>query len=527
MTIFNDDELTAPSNSGSTTTRPTAVEVSEAGKVKLAVYKNDEAPLEENTQQALLELTGADSTVNRPGLDLVAVLDVSGSMKEHGKLEKMKTALLFVVKKLSDVDRLSIVTFSDGPDKVCPLRFVTESSMDGFKVLVDGLSAHGWTNIRGGLEMGIQVVAGRRLSAGRVAAMMLMSDGVQNRGGDAREVNLGSLPVYTFGFGADHDPTVLNAIATKSVGGVFNFVKDQVSLSKNFSQPLAGLLTVVVQELQLTVTPIPGNSTIVKVDPGSYPQIQNIAAGSFTITFGNLYGREVRKVLVDLVLPAVKEDGIDCDILEAKYTYISSQGKPFDSPSEIYSIQRTGDADPDAQNPEVQSEVARRQHAGYIKEARTMADANDLRNAMYKLAEAQNKLEDIVLDKAKPMVDMLRTELQQLRRLMESPELYKKEGRPYALSAETSHDRQRMASRGDVEDVRLFATPRMDKYLAQAKLFDEDPAAPIPSADEDAKEELAANPLAPLAGPLAFYIKAAIQALQSLEKIISVAATPR
>ncbi|KAF0890037.1 hypothetical protein E2562_035836 [Oryza meyeriana var. granulata] len=526
MTAFDDDELTAPSsNSGQTpATRPTAVEVSVAGKVKLAVYKNDEAPLEENTQQALLELTGADSTVNRPGLDLVAVLDVSGSMNDDLKLEKMKKALLFVVKKLSDVDRLSIVTFSTDARRECPLRYVTESSMDYFKGLVDGLKADGWTNIRGGLEIGLQVVAGRRLSAGRVTAMMLMSDGVQNRGGDAQEVNLGSLPVYTFGFGADHDPTVLNAIAKKSVGGVFNFVKDQASLSTNFSQPLAGLLTVVVQDLHLTVTQRPGNSTIVKVDPGSYPLTPGNATGSFTITFGNLYGREVRKVLVDLILPAVEEDGIDPDILDVKYTY-SSQGKQFESPKEIYSILRTGDADPDAQNPVVQSEVARRQHAGYIKEAREMADANDLGNAMYKLGEAQNKLEDII-DQENPTVKMLRTELKQLRRLMESPELYKKEGRPYALSAETSHERQRLASRGDVEDVRLFATPRMEKYLQQAKKFDEDPAAPLPSADEDAKEELAANPLAPLAGPLAFYIKAAIQALQSLEKVINAATTP-
>jgi hypothetical protein len=72
-----------------------------------------------------------------------------------------------------------------------------------------------------------------------------------------------------------------------------------------------------------------------------------------------------------------------------------------------------------------------------------------------------------------------------------------------------------------MEKNRLFAMPRMDKYLEQAKKFDEDSAAPLPPADADEKEEVAANPLALLAGPITFYIQAAVQALQAIEKLIN------
>jgi hypothetical protein len=158
-----------------------------------------------------------------------------------------------------------------------------------------------------------------------------------------------------------------------------------------------------------------------------------------------------------------------------------------------------------------------------IKQARTMVDGKKLDDALDKLVEAQNALGDVpVADPYDdPLLDALRKELQEVQKLMKSSAVYEQQGRPYAMSSETSHNRQRFAARGDMEKNRLFATPRMDKYLEQAKKFDEDPTAPMPSADADEKEEVTANPLAPLAGPITFYIQAAVQALQAIEKLIN------
>lgn len=61
----------------------------------------------------------------------------------------------------------------------------------------------------------------------------------------------------------------------------------------------------------------------------------------------------------------------------------------------------------------------------------------------------------------------------------------------------------------------------MDSYLDQAKNFEKDPTAPVPSAVEDVKQEVAANPLAAVSGDLALYLRTAIEALQGMQKIIA------
>ena len=155
----------------------------------------------------MLERTGAGSGNDRSGVDLVTVLDVSGSMGGE-KLEKMKIAMLFMIKKLSVLDRLSIVTFNGGSHRLCPLRQITENSQAEIEKLVNALVANGGTNISAGLQTGLKVLNARRRTSGRVVGFMLMSDGQQYAGGDAAQVPVGNVPVCTFGFGADHDPTV-------------------------------------------------------------------------------------------------------------------------------------------------------------------------------------------------------------------------------------------------------------------------------------------------------------------------------
>jgi len=114
------------------------------------------------------------------------------------------------------------------------------------------------------------------------------------------------------------------------------------------------------------------------------------------------------------------------------------------------------------------------------------AEGDRLEDARNILAEALRALERIV----NPMVDMLRRELQRLLELFRTKDTYRKQGRPYAISSLASHGRQRFTARGDAEDVRLFATRRMDTYLEQAKRPDEKP----PTADEDVREEAEPEP---------------------------------
>lgn len=111
---------------------------------------------------------------------------------------------------------------------------------------------------------------------------------------------------------------MLKAIADNSFGGTFSDVQNEDNLSIAFSQCLGGLLSVVVQDLKLTVTKL--ESTIEKVSAGDYPQSRDDTVGSVTISFGDLYIKELRKVIVDLLLPAVSSR-MGADVLEINYTY--------------------------------------------------------------------------------------------------------------------------------------------------------------------------------------------------------------
>ncbi|KAF7092565.1 hypothetical protein CFC21_095037 [Triticum aestivum] len=518
---FNDDEKPPASNVGSTKGLVT---------ISTPTYSKDAAALTADAVTAVVELNATSSTAVREGLDLVAVLDVSGSM-QGDKLQSMKRAMQFVIMKLTPVDRLSVISFASSANRHCPLRSVTQQAQTDLKSIVDGLVANGGTNIKAGLDTALAVIAGRATTKARTPNIFLMSDGQQSDG-DARQVDPGNVAVYTFGFGKDADHALLSDVAKKSPGGTFNSVPDGGNVSAPFSQLLGGLLTIVAQDVQLTLTPKAEDPSAPDLDtmtvaPGTdYTQTTDGNTGVITIKFGTLFSGETRKVAINLkLLESTLTTAYDGLVAEAQHSY-TVQGSPQGQTPQDIVIPRSPDAPADpptsGKAQAVLAEMARRQHAGAIGEARQMADGKNLEEARYKLADAQNALEDIVLNDGEKLVGMLRAELQQLLDLMETQELYEAEGRPYALASETSHGRQRYAARGgDMDAVRLFATPRMDTYLEQAKKFEEDPTAPLPSADDDAKEEMAANPLAAISAPIAFYIKVAIQALQEIEKLVA------
>ncbi|TKW07162.1 hypothetical protein SEVIR_7G289700v4 [Setaria viridis] len=527
---FNDDETPASTtNIGRTKGLVT---------IKPVKYFKDDAALTADTVTAEVEINATSSTTVREGLDLVAVLDVSGSMgdskyPEKAKIESLKKAMKFVIMKLTPVDRLSIVTFSSVGKRLSPLRSMTPTAQNELKALVDGLTATGSTNIQAGLETGLAVIAGRVNTNARTANIFLMSDGHQNKDTEARNVEPGQVAVYTFGFGSGTDHKLMSDIARNSPGGTFSNLPDGSKVSLPFSQLLAGLLTVVAQDVELTLTPKTegGDVDTIEVAPGTdYTTIpKGPSSGVITIKFGTLFAGEGRRVVITLKLKDVSDtnnDDYDATLGEAQHSF-TAQARPRDRqvPQDIQ-IRRTPTP---SQAPgtsgkarQVQAEIARRRHADAIRQARKLADKGQLGEARGTLEGAQDALDDIVLDDGQKLVDALRAELLKLIELMDNQKLYKSKGLPYALASETSHDRQRYAARDDdVDAVRLFATARMDAYLEQAKKFEEDPTAPVPSAEEDVKQEVAANPLGAVATELALALRNAIEALQAIEKMVA------
>ncbi|XP_062183198.1 uncharacterized protein LOC133887274 [Phragmites australis] len=484
--MYNDDEEPPPPKPGPA--RPMR-------QVQLTKHHSPEAPLAPNDQKVLLELKGVSSAAFRAPLDLVTVIDVSGSMKGE-KLDNAKKALRFIISKLTEHDRLSIVQFDDNATRLCGcgLRSVTEAARADLENLVGSIQTpKGLTNIKDGLQTGLRVITDRKFTAGRAANIMLMSDGAQSeKYGDATVFDdPGNVPIHTFGFGAGHEPTVLEAIARKSLGGVYIF--EPTNLSETFSKILAGLVTIIAQDLELTVTPIQGEATIKKVHAGTYPGSGTPSDGSspVTVRFGTLYSEEVRRVTIELALSdrtALRPYRANVAEVHYRFTIQGQQAMFTSNPERIIIHRRKSAPDPADAPPQVQTLVdeVRRQQADSIKEAMKEADGHNLKEAQNILQLALNKLVEVKKKLVDPMLDMLQKELRKLLELFETEKIYREEGRPYAISSVVSHDLQRI---GGVKDVGLYTTRRMRTYLKQA--VDDKPP---PSADYDVQEETEPEP---------------------------------
>ncbi|KQJ87619.1 uncharacterized protein LOC112272381 [Brachypodium distachyon] len=520
--VFDDDD-TNLGDSGTGSTK---------GLVRIQVpeYSRDDVALAEDKLTVMIELRAAPSAVVREGLDLVAVLDVSGSMADPKNLGSMKQAMRFVIMKLNPVDRLCVVTFNNRGTRQCVLRSVTGAGQKELLAIVDRLDAHGGSNIESGLVKAKEVLAGRRRTEARTANVILISDGGQTAN-DAIDVDLEDAGVYTFGVGKHSADELLNAIATKSPGGTFSTVREGSDLTTPFAQVLGGLLTVVAQDVELTLTPESGSLQRMEVradtDYTMVPDKRPSGLEPVTVKLGNLFSGEARKVIVDMELPASKSrEWYHAILARAQHKYTAQAVPQGLQIKEIIKIKRTPNPSPVSSSITtrwVEAELARRRHADAIREAMAMADAGDMDGARYRLVDAQNTVEDeLMMDGCEKMLDSMRAELAQLVHLMQTPELYKQQGRAYALAAGTSHGRQRFADRGDRTDpVTVFSTPRMDTYREQAKKFVADPSKPPPSAADDVKDEILANPMAAFSSELALHLQTAIQALQAIQKIVT------
>nr|DAD26212.1 TPA_asm: hypothetical protein HUJ06_027680 [Nelumbo nucifera] len=438
----------------------------------------------------------AVSQPSRAPVDLVTVLDVSGSMAGT-KLALLKRAMGFVIQNLGPSDRLSVIAFSSTARRLFPLRQMSEVGRQQALQAVNSLISNGGTNIAEGLRKGAKVMEDRR-EKNPVSSIILLSDGQDTytvsvsgplgarphqdyqsllplsvRGGGSTGTGC-QIPVHAFGFGADHDAASMHSISESS-GGTFSFIEAEGVIQDAFAQCIGGLLSVVVQELQVRVESMHPGTRVGSLKAGSYPSRVMEDARMGFIDVGDLYADEERDFLVSVNVPAVGGSNKEISLVKVECAYRDPVSKEtVHLEFKEVRIQRPEVAGPRVVSIEVDRQRNRLQAAEAIAAARSAAEQGDLTGAVSVLDRCRKVLSETVSARAGDgLCVALDAELKEMQERMASRRVYETSGRAYVLSGLSSHSWQRATARGDSTDsttlLQSYQTPNMVDMLTRSQ----------------------------------------------------------
>ncbi|KAI7999489.1 E3 ubiquitin-protein ligase WAV3 [Camellia lanceoleosa] len=357
-------------------------------------------------------LLGDARNLERAPIDLVTVLDVSGSMA-GSKLALLKRALRFVIQNLGPCDRLAIVVFSSSARRIFPLRRMSEGRREDAVLAINSLVSSGGTNIVEGLKKGVRVLERRERNP--VASIILLSDG-------------------------------RDTFNSESIN------RHRSPQNQNSRQAVEYL-----NLLPVSICVSPGVK-IGFIPSGRYPSGMSNQGQQGLIKVGDLYADEEKEFLVNLSIPIVsaaegEERPEKTSLLDIVCSYKDTVSKEM----VLIEGERVEIRRPEVLSPmdlipslDVDRQRNRLWVAEGIAEAQEMAEMGNLEGAQAVLSNRRATLRSSASAQAGDgLCSWLETELREIRDRMASMELYEHTGRAYVLSGLSSHSWQRATTRGD------------------------------------------------------------------------------
>ncbi|MFG6113742.1 VWA domain-containing protein [Halobacillus sp. MO56] len=284
----------------------------------------------------LLELSADDvKEMNRSPINLSVVLDRSGSMT--GKpLHYCKEASKFVVNQLSEQDLMNMVVFDGDVETVFDAQPVTHK--DFLKNRIDAIETGGITNLSGGMIQGCQNVLQQQVD-NYVNRVLLLSDGVANAGiididqlkYITEDYHTAGAVTTTMGVSEHFDEELLETIADAGKGN-FYFIDEVEEIPAIFAKELDGLLSVIAQNVTLTLQPVDG--VVIKSVMGYEPRD---TAQGVEIRLGDIYAKETKSLLIECAIPSGAEGDAALMQVTGKFIDVTEGAKAysFDHPVSI------------------------------------------------------------------------------------------------------------------------------------------------------------------------------------------------
>lgn len=216
-------------------------------------------PWNPNTRLVNIAIQGAVPQVeNRPPLNLVFLVDTSGSMDEANKLPLLKQSLALMLGQLQAQDQVAIVAYAGSAGQVLPPTKATDRAV--ILGALDQLAAGGSTAGAQGLELAY-LTAESMAAAGEVSRVLLATDGDFNVGIDDPEALKDFIAakretgVYlsVLGFGRGNlDDAVMQALAQNG-NGTASYIDTLNEARKVLVDQLTGALYPIADNVKIQV----------------------------------------------------------------------------------------------------------------------------------------------------------------------------------------------------------------------------------------------------------------------------------
>ena len=210
----------------------------------------------------VVTLSSEDKTQKMKGVDLICIVDVSGSMSGD-KIKLVKESLKYLVKLMNETDNLALITFSFDAEVINKLTPMTPENKTDLLNNIDYLYANGGTNIYPALEKALDLITHDYSTGERIASIILLSDGQDNYSYNSLLYKFQQLlettnktdyafTLHTFGYGEDHDEDLMLKLA-KIKSGSFLFVNGLSDVKDFYLKIYGSLSTVCNVNLNLTI----------------------------------------------------------------------------------------------------------------------------------------------------------------------------------------------------------------------------------------------------------------------------------
>jgi len=198
------------------------------------------------------------STYVRKPMNLVVVVDHSGSMSQDNRLEKVKTGLHTLVDNLKPEDRIALMSFDDVVTIDAP--FTTTLDLPNLHAKINQLTPRGGTNIHDGLQDGFDLLGEYPVNE-RQNRVIFMSDGQATVGitdqnaiiSMARTRIMRGIGLTTIGVGQSFDVELMRGLAENGAGNYY-FLEDGAAAGEVFTEELDFFMSPLALDIQIEAT---------------------------------------------------------------------------------------------------------------------------------------------------------------------------------------------------------------------------------------------------------------------------------